>query len=170
DAQPGEQMGLELVLAELREIQGRRDETVAIYRKLIDGNDRNVLALNNLAWFLSYDPAQRGASLELINRAIRVQGPDPELLDTRAVVRMNLDHPQEAVQDLEQALKEVNSPAMWYHLALAQNRVGEKDAAAESLRLAEEAGFDPTALHPLEKSDYEKLLNSLPQSKKRAGL
>ena len=125
-----------------------------------------MLALNNLAWFQSFEPADRGSSLDLINRAIRLAGPDPELLDTRAVVRLNLDSPREAVHDLEQALKDTATPSIWFHLALAQSRAGDRVAAAESFRLAEEAGFDPGALHAFEKGSYEKLVKTLPQRPK----
>src|SRR5205807_8128332 len=80
EADPAARTGYDLVLAELREIQGRYDDMSGIYRKLIEDNERNVLALNNLAWFQSFEPADRGSSLDLINRAIRLAGPDPELL------------------------------------------------------------------------------------------
>jgi tetratricopeptide (TPR) repeat protein len=127
------------------------------------------MALNNLAWFQSFDPAARRSSLELINRALKLAGPDPELLDTRAVIQLNLDSPREAIRDLEQALKENNTPSLWFHLSLAQNRVGDKAAATESLRNAEQAGFDPGTLHPFEKVDYEKLVKNLSPEARRSG-
>jgi tetratricopeptide (TPR) repeat protein len=168
-AGPESKTGFELALAELREIQGRYPDVLQIYRGLLDRNDRNVLALNNLAWFQSFDPAGRRSSLELINRAMQLAGPDPELLDTRAVIQLNLDSPREAIRDLEQALKENNTPSLWFHLSLAQNRVGDKAAAAESLRNADQAGLDPGALHPFEKADYEKLVKSLAPAARRSG-
>ncbi len=168
-APPATRPSLDLALAELREIQGRFPEMTAIYRKLIEENGRNVVALNNLAWFLSFDAQDRGSSLEMINRAIRLAGPESELLDTRAVVRLNLDQPQEAVQDLEEALKETSTPTIYFHLAVAQSRGGDAAAAAESFRLAEQAGFDVNTLHPLEKEAYEKLVKSLPQPGRRVG-
>ena len=168
-AAPESKTGFELAMAELREIQGRYPDVLQIYRGLLDRNDRNVLALNNLAWFQSFDPAGRRASLDLINRAVQLAGPDPELLDTRAVIQLNLDNPREAIRDLEQALKENNTPSLWFHLSLAQNRVGDNAAAAESLHNADQAGFDPGALHPFEKAAYEKLVKSLSPAARRPG-
>jgi tetratricopeptide (TPR) repeat protein len=162
-AAPSEKPRLDLVMAELRDIQGRYADMAAVYRKLIEENDRNVMALNNLAWFLSFEPrGQREESLELINRAIRVAGPHSELLDTRAVVQLNLDNPAEAIADLGIALQDAATSSMWFHLAVAQSRKGDQAEAAEALRRAEQAGFDPQSLHPLEEASYEKLIKSLP--------
>jgi tetratricopeptide (TPR) repeat protein len=169
-AGPETRTGFDLALAELREIQGRFPDVLKIYRGLLVRNNRNVLALNNLAWFQSFDPVGRRESLDLINRALQLAGPDPELLDTRAVIQLNLDSPREAIRDLEQALKENSTPSLWFHLSLAQSRVGDKSAAAESLRNADQAGFDPGTLHPFEKADYEKLMKSLsPEARRSRG-
>lgn len=162
-AQPAEKPRFQLLLAELREIQGRYPEMTAIYRKLIEEDGRNVTALNNLAWFLSFDRADRDSSLDMINRAIQLAGPHPELLDTRAVVQLNLGNAADAVADLGSALQEGGTASMWFHMAVAQNRKGDKAEAAAALKQAEEAGFDPQSLHPLEKGTYDKLIEAIPR-------
>ncbi|HLJ10862.1 MAG TPA: tetratricopeptide repeat protein, partial [Planctomycetaceae bacterium] len=167
-AEPAVAAQLSISLADLRDFQERYADAAAIYRKLLDNNDRNIVALNNLAWLISYQPVDRDTSLSYINRAIQLIGPLADLLDTRAVIRLNLDRPREAIQDLEDALKEVANASIWYHLALAQLKIGDKPRAAESFRKAEDAGFDPKSLHSLERSGYEQLLKQLGTDKRRA--
>jgi hypothetical protein len=47
-------------------------------------------------------------------------------------------------------------------------KVGDKSAAADSFRKAEEAGFKSKSLHPLEQPLYDQLLKRLPQDLRRA--
>ncbi|MBY0375506.1 MAG: tetratricopeptide repeat protein, partial [Bryobacteraceae bacterium] len=165
-----EAVQLSLTLADLRDLQGRYADAIAIYRSLLDKDSSNVVALNNLAWLLSFQPVDRDVCLELIDRAIRLQGPMADLLDTRAVVRMNLNKHREAVQDLRDAYDEVSSASILFHLAQAQLRVGNAEAAAQALRDAQAAGFDPKSLHPLEQPGYDELLKGLGGDNRRARL
>jgi tetratricopeptide (TPR) repeat protein len=167
-AEPTLAAALSISLADLRDSQERYADAKAIYRRLLEQNDRNIVALNNLAWLVSFEPIERETALGLINQAIKLVGPVPDLLDTRAVIRLNLDRPREAIADLEDALKEVARAGIWYHLAVAQLKIGDKVAAADSFRKAEEAGFDPKSLHSLERSSYQQLLKQMPADARRA--
>jgi tetratricopeptide (TPR) repeat protein len=167
-AEPTLAAALSISLADLRDSQERYADAKAIYRRLLEQNDRNIVALNNLAWLVSFDSVERETALSLINRAIQLVGPVPDLLDTRAVIQLNRDKPREAIADLEDALKEVAKAAIWYHLAVAQLKIGDKVAAADSFRKAEEAGFDPKSLHSLERTSYERLLKQMPADARRA--
>jgi hypothetical protein len=50
---------LSLALADLRDFQERYGDAAAIYRRLLELNDRNVVALNNLAWLVSFQPVEK---------------------------------------------------------------------------------------------------------------
>jgi cellulose synthase operon protein C len=152
---------LSMVLADLRDLQERYEDSIAIYRALLDKDGNNIVALNNLAWLLSFRPVEREVCLAMIDKAIKLRGPMADLLDTRAVIRMNLNKPGEAVQDLRDAYDEVSNASILFHLAQAQLRVGNTDAAAQAFRDAQAAGFDPKTLHPLERSGYEELIKGL---------
>jgi tetratricopeptide (TPR) repeat protein len=159
---------LSLSLADLRDFQGKFDEAASIYRRLLDKNESHVVALNNLAWIVSFRPVGKEAALELIDRAVLVAGPIPDLLDTRAVVYMNLDRPKEAIRDLEQALEEVATASIWFHMALAQRAAGNLDKATEAFRKAEEAGLEARSLHPLELDQYNDLKQAVGQDRRSA--
>lgn len=159
---------LSISLADLRDYQERYADAAAIYRRLIESDERNIVALNNLAWLTSFLQGERDGSLSLIDRAIRLRGPLPDLLDTRAVVRLNLGRPREAIKDLERALSEAPNASMYMHLALAYLKVEDKDQAADSFAKAEQAGLDPKTLHSFERVGYEELLKKLPRDNRRA--
>ena len=58
-SQDPETTALLLTLADLRDFQGRYDEAETLYRRMIDKEPDNVLALNNLAWLLAV-PGRQG--------------------------------------------------------------------------------------------------------------
>lgn len=163
-----EAIALSLSLADLRDIQGRYDETITIYRSILEKDSNNVIALNNLSWMLSFMPTDRSACLPLVNRAIHLRGPVADLLDTRAVIHLNLNKPRDAIKDLKSAYDEVGSPSILFHLAQAQLRAGDADAARETYRQAELAGFDPKTVHPLERPGLDELTKGLVDSRRVA--
>ena len=59
---------------------------------------------HNLAWVLAFEPGKGREALETINRAIALDGPKPDLLDTRAVVQLSLGQSEPAVRDLQDAI------------------------------------------------------------------
>lgn len=158
---------LALTLADLLDYQEQYDVAADLYRELLEKDPTNIVALNNLAWLSSFHPGKRDESLSLIERAIQLRGPIADLLDTRAVVRLNLDLPKQALHDLKAALKEADTPTICLHMALAHMRDGDKVQAAEWFRKAEQAGLDPKSLHALERPGYDELLKKLPQNRRR---
>ncbi len=149
-----------LSLADLRDLQGRYEEAEALYRRVLHIDPDNVKALNNLAWLL----AQRDGAVEaldLINRAIEGFGPEPPLLDTRAVVYLAAGRTESAQADLREAIAQAAEPSYSFHLARACLQAKDSEAAAEALGRARAAGFKPNALHPLERPIYPRVLAEL---------
>ena len=156
-------------LADLNDFQGRHQDAARIYREILAQDQRNLVALNNLAWLLSFQSESRTEALALINRAIELAGPVAALLDTRAVVALNMNRVQEALQDLNAALEETQAAAIYIHLAQAQLRANDGGAAKESFQQAKDNGFDSTKLHPLERPDYNRLVRQLNNPLKNGG-
>jgi tetratricopeptide (TPR) repeat protein len=153
-----------LCLADLRDFQARFDDAAMIYRTIINRDNRNVIALNNLAFLLAHKDGGAAEALSLINRAIGIAGPAPELLDTRASVFLALGDVNKAVEDLHQAIDRtgINTAAMasqQFHLARAYHmarRTGDAQVAFRQAR--DSAGTVP---HPLERRTYEGLTKEL---------
>jgi tetratricopeptide (TPR) repeat protein len=153
-----------LHLADLQDVRGRYEDAEAYCRKSIEQDQRNPVALNNLAWLLTQRAGKAGEALPLINRAIEVAGPRGELLDTRASVYIALNQPDKAVKDLEAALVDGPTPTRYFHLAQAQRLANNSKQAVEALRKATSAGLTKAEqLHPVERAAFLKLKVELEQ-------
>ncbi|MFO0887988.1 MAG: tetratricopeptide repeat protein [Isosphaeraceae bacterium] len=150
-----------IALANLRERQGRFQEAEELYRREIEQSGGDVVALNNLAWLMTLRSEKSVPALELINRAIALRGPIPELLDTRGMIYMMAGDTRRAVQDLSRASKLDPTGPKLFHLAQAYLRASNRQDAAQMLAKAQAKGLTPEDLHPLEATAYKKVLNDL---------
>jgi tetratricopeptide (TPR) repeat protein len=148
---------LALQLADLLQIADRFEEAEALYRQVLTEQGRNFVALNNLSWLLALKPGKTKEALELINLAIDVAGPQPQLLDTRAVVYLAMDRSEPAITDLEQALADSPSAFRYFHLARAHRLAQRPEAAAQAFRKATEAGLELELLHPTERVAFREM-------------
>ncbi|WP_165223182.1 tetratricopeptide repeat protein [Aquisphaera insulae] len=151
---------LKIALANLRERQSRYPEAEAIYRTVINQDGGNVIALNNLSWLLALRNEDLTQAIDMINRAIKVQGPIPDLLDTRGVIYSKMGEKDDAIKDLVQAttMAPDSSPKL-LHLAEAHLRAGDKDAARHVMSRVKKLTEED--LHPLELDDYKRFNEAL---------
>jgi tetratricopeptide (TPR) repeat protein len=169
-AKPGS-ASLRLALAAIRDHQGRFRETESLYREIIRLDSANTTALNNLAWLLARQGGQAAAEgKRLIDQAIELAGPLPELLDTRAAVHLALGDTAAALADLAEALSghPANSPeaaTLSFHIARVQQVAKKQHAAREALHRAKAAGLKTDDLHPLERGDLARLTAELDAAK-----
>lgn len=152
---------LKVSMADLRGLQGRYDDAVAMFRQILSQNPDSISALNNLGWLLALWKEKPQEALPFIERAIELAGPAPQFLDTRACVRIALGELDKAIDDLEDALDESPSAVSYLHLATANFERDDISEARLALRLAEENGLDVNRLHPLEREKYEQLIEQL---------
>jgi tetratricopeptide (TPR) repeat protein len=150
---------LQVYLADLYDLQGRYRDAEAAYRKILEQDGRNFVALNNLAWLLTLKGGRAAEALELVGRAVAVAGEVPALRDTRALVRLSQGEPEKAVLDLREALARAPTAARYFHLARAHQAADDRAAAADALRRAEAAGLGVRTLHPLERAAYHELVD-----------
>lgn len=153
-------VALLLQLADLRDLQGRYPEAEALYRRVLQTDDRNAVAMNNLAWLLT----QHGGGVEalaLIEKAITLVGPRPDLLDTRAAVHLALGRGDRAVADLAEATQDTPTATRYFHLARAHAQAKDKDAAVAALREARRMKLRAEQLHPAERPTLEQLQGEL---------
>ncbi len=85
-------------------------------------------------------------ALDLINRAIKLGGPIPELLDTRGVSNTKLGKSKSAIEDLTKATTLDPKGPKYFHLTQAYLQTGNKQAAAESWAKARSRGLTPDGL------------------------
>lgn len=150
-----------LARANLRDMQGRPEEAERIYREVLRHDDRNVLALNNLAALLAFRDKPDREALSFIERAIGVSGPVPGLLDTRAIVYLSQGQWEQAARDLEDVVSLEAAPASYLRLARAYLMAGDRRQAQAALRKARQSGVRLDDLHPLERPVYGEVLHQL---------
>lgn len=158
DKQPKSSL-LKLCLADLRSLQGKSETAESLYREVLDTDRKNVLALNNLAWNLALRGKSTDEAMTLIERAIALAGPAPQLLDTRASVWLAQSNPSHAIKDLKRVLVEEPSAGVHFRMALALADMGEIAAARESSAKAHLLGF--RTQHPLERQQMTVLQQRL---------
>jgi tetratricopeptide (TPR) repeat protein len=148
-------------LAAVRNLQGRYQEARELYlRSLAVGGD-DPLALNNLAYLSALRDGQGAKALELLDRAEKVVGPIPNLLDTRAVVYLALGQGERARKLLEDLTADNPTAVGYFHLSQAYQMTRERIEALNTFQKARHRGLKPTDLHPLERGAYQKLTTDL---------
>lgn len=150
-----------LHLADVRDLQERYEDAVALYRQVLKQEEGNVVALNNLAWLLAQKPDGAAEALTLINQAIQLVGPRAELLDTRAVVHLAQQRTDRAIADLEQSNAEAPNSQRYFHLARAHLLAKDSESAAAFWKKAKASGLEPAQLHPVERVAYRKMADDL---------
>jgi cellulose synthase operon protein C len=161
-------------LGNCRERQTRYDDAKTLYERVIKQGPRNAVAsskmiansYNNLAWLLALTGAQGKDALEDIDHAIKLEGPLPDYLDTRGIIYLTLKRTQDAINDLEIAVKADPSPSRLFHLTQAYLQANNRERAKQYWKGAmdkklDQIRFGPRGLHPLEQLAYQKVRGEL---------
>ncbi|MFN9372254.1 MAG: hypothetical protein ACK6D3_10275 [Planctomycetaceae bacterium] len=141
---------LVLMLAEFKTAPDTLPAAIALYDRLLDLAPNSPVTLNNLAYVESFSLDRREKALEHISKAIDIDQPRIEYIDTRSVVLMQLGRLQEARQDLERITSLIPSPLYYLHLAVTQYRLKNTEQAVAALRRCQALKLDPAQLPPLE--------------------
>ncbi len=139
-----------LLLAEFKTAPDTLPAAIALYDRLLALAPNSPVALNNLAYVESFSLDRRKKALEHISKAIDIDQPRIEYIDTRSVVLLQLGRLQEARQDLERITSLIPSPLYYLHLAVTHYRLKNNEQAIAALRLCQTLKLDPAQLPPLE--------------------
>jgi len=151
-------LALQLAQADLFDHLGKSELAVAAYRRVLAKDPDNAMALNNLAWTLSYDRDKMPEAVRLIAEAIDRNGPLDELLDTRGRVLCANGQVDAGLRDLTEAASSSPSASRYFYLAVMYRRADKPELARQALQQAQRYGLDPGDLHPRDAGDYRELL------------
>lgn len=130
-------------LAEVLQLQGRNAEAITLYRTLLKDESQNVVFLNNLGFLLAEQNQDLSQAKDLAERALKLAPNDPQILDTLALIEIQAGRPAKAIKLLSPLTGKVPGDAgQWYHLGLAQSKMGLAKDARKSLESA--LKFSPT--------------------------
>ena len=131
-----------VLAAQVEQAAGYPLDAVGHYRKAIDLDSNNVVALNNLAYLLSRDKAKVDEALALARRAKESDPDSPQVMDTLGWLYYRKGLYELAAKELEGALSKADWPSVQFHLGLTYNRLGnEKGKRLVALALASEPGL-----------------------------
>jgi tetratricopeptide (TPR) repeat protein len=126
---------------------GQYDDAIATFRRVLEIDPENALALNNFATVLAERPNQRGEALELIQRAIDLRGRIPALLDTHGTILLKIGDAKQAIISLEEATAGGAADARYYlHLAAAYQQAERYEDAQRMLSESRAFGLDKFVL------------------------
>ncbi len=149
----GEQAEFARQLAYVRNLQGKFDDAIDLYRGLSAGDRPDASVLNNLAYLISAHGKRHDEALALLATAKKSAGPLPELLDTEATVltaRGSKDDLKAARDLLKQSMEGNPTAVGQFHLAQLEEKAQDKRAAAAAWREAVRLKLKKADLHPLE--------------------
>jgi tetratricopeptide (TPR) repeat protein len=159
---PGD-IGLRFDSANLAILMGRHAEAESTLRDLHKAEPNLGAPLNNLAWLMALRGGRGSEPLDLVDRAIALDGPQPGLLDTRGLVLTLQGQPDRAIDDLEESIAADPSPTGYLHLALALRKAGKPAEAADAMNKARSSGLRAGDVHPLERPFYLELISAYPE-------
>jgi tetratricopeptide (TPR) repeat protein len=155
---PRETLALLDKLTIVRHIQKRYPEEVALYQQMLALKPASPTFLNNLAWTLSEEMNNPREGIKWADEAIKALGPQPALLDTRGVVLTRLGRYDEAVHDLDAAVRATPSGSFLYHLARTYRKMNRPDDARSCRDRARAAGLTREQLQPSEQADWDAVM------------
>jgi predicted Zn-dependent protease len=152
-----------LAYADLQNWREKYDDAERLYREVLDKDNQNAAALNNLALLLALRGRGNPESMRLIEKALQLVGEHPSLLDSRATINLTLGQPQKAEVDLARVLEKRPTAAAYFRQAQVELRLGKREPAREALGKALTLGLKAEDLHPLERPGFRQLEAELRQ-------
>ena len=132
-----------LLLGDLEQTAGNRDAEVGHWRKIVEADQSNVIALNNLAYALLEYAKQPDEALKYAQRAHELAPDNPDIEDTVAWALYQKGIYGTALQHLEHAVsldgrsRVPGSTVRKYHLAMAYLKEGNRERAKQILAAAQ---------------------------------
>lgn len=150
------------LLAMLTQSTGRGEESAQLNRRILKLDPNDVIAMNNLAWFLC-EQRQYPEALQMANRGLMLAPEYSDLRDTRGVIYYRMGRYEDAVRDLEQCVSQYRDdvPALAaarFHLGRAHAALGRKKEAEDELTQSLDLHGRVGGLSPSDVAEAQRLL------------
>ncbi len=152
----------------LASLAGDYRQAEALYRRTLNAEPRHLQALENLALVRALADGQQDEALNLVNQAVQAAGPSAELLELRGTIELAAGRLQPAQEDLENALADLPSGSVHFHLAQLWTAKRDIKRAKAAMDEARQLGLNLSAIHPLEQGTYQRLSEELTEWSSRA--
>jgi tetratricopeptide (TPR) repeat protein len=124
-------------LAFVLDAAGHKPAAEAQYRKLVEADPQNALAMNNLAFLLADQGKDLDLALAYAHRARQLAANEPTIADTLGWVDLKLNNTDEAIAIFRDVVQKGPDRAVFhYHLASALAQKGDSSEAVKELEIA----------------------------------
>jgi tetratricopeptide (TPR) repeat protein len=128
-------------LAVLMQAVGRSEEAAEFYRRVLEIQADDVVAMNNLAWIICEEQGKHQEAIEIAQKGLKIAPNYIDLIDTRGVAYYRLGRFDKAIQDFSDCIRlypdeRAAVTAVYFHLGRAYTGLKEADKAAENLKKA----------------------------------
>lgn len=156
-------------LAILLGIAERFEESAGTYKKLLELQPDNVVAINNLAWLMCENLEQPQQALELAQKGLALNSSYADLIDTRGMIYFRLGQYQKAVLDFSKCVElypdfTPQAAASRFHLAKACAGLKQNVKAIGYLKEAIDLVNKSGGLNSKELSEAQSLLKQLQEN------
>lgn len=146
------------LLAAMRNLQGRYEESIKLYEQVTAMDKNDVGSRNNLAFLQAMQQKQYPEALKNLSDALAIIGPHPDLLDTRALVYLKMNKPDQALEELFQAMDQDPSAIAQFHLACVYHNKRNRQSAMNAWEEMKQRKLTRDDIHPLEWPAYDALV------------
>ena len=155
-----DQAVLQASLAGIYVLMGQPKKAIEQYRENLKQQPKDVTTLSDLATVLAEQPDEesRKEALELVERAIELAGPQPNLLDTKGMALFYDGKPERAEIALQAAAQSPNpDPRYCFHYAVVCAKLGKLDLARTALKQARDGDLEHQLLTTKDRQLLEEL-------------
>lgn len=124
------------ILGALESQSGEYDAAAAHFRKALELDSSNLIALNDLAAVLSRDPDKLGEALKYAQHAVELAPGDSSVLDTLGWIFFKKGLYKDSVIALEAAAAAETRPTVEFHLGMAYTKVGKTKEGIQLMNAA----------------------------------
>ncbi|MHC4693665.1 MAG: tetratricopeptide repeat protein, partial [Planctomycetota bacterium] len=155
-------------LAILLQVTGRHAESAELYKRILEIQPDNIIAINNLAWTICEEQGEYQQALQLAMRGLDIVPYYADLIDTCGVAHYRLRQYDQAVQCFTKCLKLYPDGipaenAAYFHLGRALAKLGQKDDAVGNLNKALELNAENGGLSPEDIEETKFIIKEIKQ-------
>jgi tetratricopeptide (TPR) repeat protein len=168
-------ISLQMQQAEFYDAQERYDEAAKAYRELLKRDDlqgmSRAIVLNNLSYLLALkgDASANEEAMRLVREAVTILGPQPDILDTRAVVFISQKQFEDAIADLELSVTDKPTASKYFHKAVAHLGANQNTDALFAWNEAVKLGLSRDSISPMEREQFERAEDQIEQLQTDSG-
>jgi tetratricopeptide (TPR) repeat protein len=127
---------INILLGNLEHLSGNRGKALGHYRKALEADGQNAMALNNVAYLLADFANKPDEALNYAQRAKEISPDDPEVEDTLGWVLFKKGLYDVAIGHLEASVAKRSTAQGQYHLAMTYLKMGNRKRGEQALQAA----------------------------------